>query len=163
MPKDNFLKPEWQHKPFRNYTILYDADLHRARFTRTPDGMRHGSFEFVAMVYTAEGEAVNSIIETAELNVSADRYRELLVSGLQMKEEIAIPGKGQLLFCASVCTTKRATRWAHWKSRRSDQTGRRCRERSGAVMRMIVSCKRNVLAPSLRDSGVNLWDPLSPR
>ena len=94
MPKDNFLKPEWQHKPFRNYTILYDADLHRARFTRTPDGMRHGSFEFVAMVYTAEGEAVNSIIETAELNVSADRYRELLVSGLQMKEEIAIPVKG---------------------------------------------------------------------
>jgi VWFA-related protein len=94
MPPDNFLKPEWQHKPFRNYTILYDADLHRARFTRTPDGMRHGSFEFVAIVYTADGEAVNSIIETAELNVTADRYRELLVSGLQMKEEIAIPVKG---------------------------------------------------------------------
>jgi VWFA-related protein len=94
MPPDNFLKPEWQHKPFRNYTILYDADLHRARFTRTPDGMRHGSFEFVAMVYTADGEAVNSIIETAQLNVSADRYRELLVTGLQMREEIAIPAKG---------------------------------------------------------------------
>ncbi len=94
MPQDNYLKPEWQHKPFRNYTILYDADLHRARFTRTPDGMRHGSFEFVAIVYTADGEAVNSIIETAQLNVTADRYRELLVSGLQMKEEIAIPVKG---------------------------------------------------------------------
>jgi VWFA-related protein len=94
MPPDNFLKPEWQHKPFRNYTIFYDADLHRARFTRTPDGMRHGSFEFVAIVYTADGEAVNSIIETASLNVTADRYRELLVSGLQMKEEIAIPVKG---------------------------------------------------------------------
>ncbi|MGD1062806.1 MAG: VWA domain-containing protein [Terracidiphilus sp.] len=94
MPPDNFLKPEWQHKPFRNYAISYDADLHRARFTRTPDGMRHGSFEFVAIVYTAEGEAVNSIIETAQLNVTADRYRELLVSGLPMKEEIAIPAKG---------------------------------------------------------------------
>jgi VWFA-related protein len=94
MPPDNYLTPEWQHKPFRDYTILYDADLHRARFTRTPDGMRHGSFEFVAIVYTADGESVNSIIETASLNVSADRYRELLVSGLQMKEEIAIPVKG---------------------------------------------------------------------
>jgi VWFA-related protein len=94
MPQDNFLKPEWQHKPFRNYTIFYDADLHRARFTRTPDRMRHGSFEFVAIVYTADGEAVNSIIETASLNVTPDRYRELLVSGLQMKEEIAIPVKG---------------------------------------------------------------------
>jgi VWFA-related protein len=94
MPPDNYLKPEWQHKPFRNYTIFYDADMHRIRFTRTPDGMRHGSFEFVAIVYTAEGEAVNSIIETASLNLTADRYRELLVSGLQMKEEIAIPVKG---------------------------------------------------------------------
>jgi len=94
MPPDNFLKPEWQHKPFRNYAIFYDADVHKVRFTRTPDGMRHGSFEFVAIVYTADGEAVNSIIETASLNVTAERYRELLVSGLQMKEEIAIPVKG---------------------------------------------------------------------
>ena len=94
MPQDNFLKPEWQHKPFRNYTILYDADLHRVRWTRTPDGMRHGTFEFVAIVYTAEGETVNSIIETAALNVTPEHYRELLVSGLQMKEEIAIPVKG---------------------------------------------------------------------
>jgi VWFA-related protein len=94
MPPDNFLKPEWQHKPFRDYTIFYEADLHRARFTRTPDGIRHGSFEFVAIVYTGDGEAVNSIIETATLNVSPERYRELLVSGLQMKEEIAIPVKG---------------------------------------------------------------------
>jgi hypothetical protein len=45
-------------------------------------------------VYTADGEAVNSIIETASLNLSPDRYRELLVSGLLMKEEVAIPVKG---------------------------------------------------------------------
>jgi VWFA-related protein len=94
LPQDNFLKPEWQHKPFRNYTIFYDADLHRARFTRTPDGLRHGAVEFVAVVYTSDGEVVNSIIETATLDVSPERYRELLVSGLQMKEEIAIPVKG---------------------------------------------------------------------
>jgi VWFA-related protein len=94
MPLDNFLKPEWQHKPFRSFAIFYDADMHKVRFTRTPDGMRHGSFEFVAIVYTADGEAVNSIIETASLDVTAERYRELLVSGLQMKEEIAIPAKG---------------------------------------------------------------------
>jgi VWFA-related protein len=94
MPQDNFLKPEWQHKPFRDYAIFYDADVHRVRFTRTPDGMRHGAIEFVAVVYTSDGEAVNSIIETAKLDVTAERYRELLVSGLQMKEEVAIPVKG---------------------------------------------------------------------
>jgi predicted RNA-binding protein with PIN domain len=94
MPQDNFLKPEWQHKPFRDFAIFYDADVHRVRFTRTPDGMRHGAIEFVAVVYTSDGEAVNSIIEKASLDVTAERYRELLVSGLQMKEVIAIPAKG---------------------------------------------------------------------
>ncbi len=95
MPQDNFLKPEWQHKPFRNYTIFYDADLHRARFTRTPDGMRHGSFEFVAIVYTADGEEVNSIIETAYAR--PDRRplpRTARLRAAYMKEEIAIPVKG---------------------------------------------------------------------
>jgi VWFA-related protein len=94
MPPDNYLKPEWQHKPFRNYTIFYDTDLHKVRFTRTPDGMRQASIEYVAVVYTGEGEEVNSIIATATLNLTPDRYRELLVSGLQSKEQIAIPVKG---------------------------------------------------------------------
>lgn len=93
-PQDNFLKPEWQHKPFRNYTIFYDADVHKIRFTRTPDGMRHGDLEFVAVVYTGDGQEVNSIIQTVEMNVTPDHYRELLVSGMHTKQQIAIPVKG---------------------------------------------------------------------
>lgn len=94
VPANNFLKPEWQHKPFRNYTIFYDADLHRVRFTRTPDGVRHGSVEFVAVVYSPDGEEVNSIEQNLTLDLGADRYRELLVSGLRTQSEIAIPAKG---------------------------------------------------------------------
>ncbi len=94
MPPDNFLKPEWEHKPFRNYTIFYGADVHRVRFTRTPDGLRHGSVEFVAVLYSADGELVNSIMTTLALDVTPDHYRELLVSGLHTKAEIAIPAKG---------------------------------------------------------------------
>ncbi|MGB8847841.1 MAG: VWA domain-containing protein, partial [Terracidiphilus sp.] len=94
IPENNFLKPEWQHKPFRNYTVFYDADVHKVRFTRTPDGIRHASIEFVAIVYTGDGEEVNSIIQTATLDMTADHYRELLVSGLHTKAEIAIPVKG---------------------------------------------------------------------
>ena len=94
MPADNFLKPEWQHKPFRNYTIFYDADLHRVRFARTADGVRHGSVEFVAVVFSPDGEQVNSIEQNLTLDLSAERYRELLVSGLHTQSEIAIPAKG---------------------------------------------------------------------
>lgn len=94
VPQNNFLKPEWQHKPFRNFVISYDADLHKVGFTRMPDGKRHASIEFVAVVYSGDGEAVNSITETATFDATPERYRELLVSGLQMKEEIAVPVKG---------------------------------------------------------------------
>lgn len=94
MPPDNFLKPEWQHKPFRNYTIFYDADVHRVRFARTPDGVRHGSVELVAVVYAPDGEQVNSIENNLTIDLTPDRYRELLVSGLHTKAEIAIPKKG---------------------------------------------------------------------
>lgn len=94
MPANNFLKPEWQHKPFRNYTLFYDTDIHRVHFTRTADGMRHGKVEFVAVVYSPDGVEVNSLTEMATLDVRPDHYRELLVSGLQVKESIAIPGKG---------------------------------------------------------------------
>jgi VWFA-related protein len=98
MPPDNFLKPEWRHKPFRNFTIFYDADVHRVRFTQTPDGMRHGSIEFVALVFTSDGEQVNSMDRTAQLDVTPNDYRELLVSGLQINEQIAVPVKGNFFF-----------------------------------------------------------------
>ncbi len=94
MPPGNFLAPEWQHKPFRNYAIVYNADVHRARFTRTADGVRHGTLEFAAIAYFADGEMVNSILKTISLDVTPEQYRELLVSGMEVKQEIAVPAKG---------------------------------------------------------------------
>ena len=94
MPTDNYLMPEWQHKPFRNYTIAFNADAHKIRLTQTPDGVRHGKVQFVTLVYTGDGQQVNSITTTLELAVRQDTYRELLVSGLHFKQQIAIPVKG---------------------------------------------------------------------
>ncbi len=113
MPQDNFLKPEWQHKPFRNYTVYYNADLHRVRFSRTPDGMRHGSIEFVAVVYTGDGETVNSIMKTDDPR--PDRRVDTVscsFSGLQKNEGDRRFLRRATSFCASACTTRRATRWA---------------------------------------------------
>ncbi len=94
MPPHNFLKPEWQHKPFRNYTIVFKADARRIRLTQTPEGTRHGAVEFATVVYSADGQQVNSLIMTASFDLTADEYRNLLASGLPAKEEIAIPVKG---------------------------------------------------------------------
>ncbi|MGB3628539.1 MAG: hypothetical protein WBA18_03520, partial [Terracidiphilus sp.] len=94
LPPDNYLKPEWQHKPFRNYTIVFDTDVHRVRVEQTADGRRHGKVDFVAIVYTTDGQMVNTIEQRASLDVSPDQYREMLVSGLRIKEQVAVPVKG---------------------------------------------------------------------
>ena len=94
LPPDSFMKAEWQHKPFRNVTILYDTDAHKIRFTQTPDGIRHGEVEFVGILYTGDGQIVNSIVQNAHLSIFPDKYREVLVSGLHVSAKIAVPVKG---------------------------------------------------------------------
>jgi VWFA-related protein len=94
LPPDNYLKPEWQHKPFRNYTVVFDTDIHRVRVEQTPDGLRHGKVDFVAIVYTTDGQMVNSTEQKASFDITQDQYREMLVSGIRIKQQIAVPVKG---------------------------------------------------------------------
>lgn len=93
-PSDNFLRPEWRNKPFRNYTLLFDADTRRMRLTRRPDGRWQGRVEFVAIVYDPTGAVVNTIEKTAILNLDGIAYRKALRDGLQALETIAVPVKG---------------------------------------------------------------------
>ena len=93
-PSDNFLRPEWRNKPFRNYTVLFDADTRQMRLTRAPDGRWQGRVEFVAIVYDPTGAVVNTLEKTAILNLDAIAYRKALRDGLQAVETIAVPAKG---------------------------------------------------------------------
>jgi len=94
VPQSNYLKPQWQHKPFRNTTILFHADAHKIRLTRTSDGLRHGSVDFVAVVYEPTGENVNAIAQTVNFDLTPAQYLQFLADGLKFKEEIAVPEKG---------------------------------------------------------------------
>jgi VWFA-related protein len=94
LPKDNYLRAPWQNKPFRNYNIRFRAEVLHMQTSRTPDGVRHGSVEFVAVVYDAEGTAVNSISRTISFDMGREAYLELLQRGLTAEEQIAVPVKG---------------------------------------------------------------------
>ncbi|MGO9338588.1 MAG: hypothetical protein ACLPY1_13895 [Terracidiphilus sp.] len=56
--------------------------------------MANDSVEFVTLVYSSTGTRVNSLISTAELNLSDARYRQLLATGLPARQQIAVPFKG---------------------------------------------------------------------
>jgi VWFA-related protein len=94
LPADNYLEAEYKGKPFRTYTVEIHADAHKLRLAQTEDGRRKGNVEFVTLVYDQTGRRVNSLLTTAELDVSEEHYRELLASGLTAKQEIAVPVKG---------------------------------------------------------------------
>ena len=95
LPPDNFLRPEWQHKPFRNYELAFRADAHRIKLTEGADGGWHGTVDFVAVVYDPTGAEVNSVEKTTALDLTADEYQEVLAHGLSMQEELAVPAEGE--------------------------------------------------------------------
>jgi VWFA-related protein len=93
LPKDNFLEPPYRGKPFRTYTVFIRADARALRLARTATGMRHGNIEFVTLVYDQLGNRVNSLLTTAEVNVTEEHYRQMLQGGLAAQQEIAVPVK----------------------------------------------------------------------
>ena len=94
LPQGNFLRPEFQKKPYRDYNILFGMDAHKLQITPTPQGIRQGQVQFVAVLYTDQGEVVNSTDADVTMNLSEKTYREMLQVGVQMPLTIAIPVKG---------------------------------------------------------------------
>jgi len=93
-PPDNYLSPDFKGKPFRIFTLLINADARQFRLTRSADGVHHGTVEFATVVYDQTGNHVNSLMSTVVLDVSDPHYRELLASGLPVRQQIAVPVKG---------------------------------------------------------------------
>jgi hypothetical protein len=93
-PANNHLEADFKGKPFRTFTVEIQADARALRLNREADGKRHGSVEFVTVVYDQLGNRVNSLITTAVLNLSEDSYRQLLTIGLTAEQQIAVPVKG---------------------------------------------------------------------
>src|ERR1019366_6428836 len=89
-PANNHLEADFKGKPFRTYTVNIHADARALKLNREADGLRHGSVEFVTVVYDQVGNRVNSLITTAELNLNDDSYRKLLTIGLPAEQQIAV-------------------------------------------------------------------------
>jgi VWFA-related protein len=94
MPADNYMKPDWQHKPFHTYNITFNVDASKLNLTQAPDGKRHGKIQFAAVLFTQDQQQVNSIARTASFAVTPDQYRRLLDAGLPARMGFAIPAKG---------------------------------------------------------------------
>jgi VWFA-related protein len=102
LPADNYLGANYRDKPFRTCTVQFQADARALRLSRTADGARHGTVEFVTVVYDQTGNPVNSQLTTAVLNLSEAHYRKMLADGLASRQEIAVPVKGNFFLRVGV-------------------------------------------------------------
>jgi VWFA-related protein len=94
LPAGNYMSADYKGKPFSLYTVHIQADARSFRFTPLANGFHHGTIEFVTLVFDQSGNQVNSLLTTAELNVSDAHYRQLLAHGLGAQQQIAVPVKG---------------------------------------------------------------------
>jgi len=94
LPPENYLRPAWAGKPFRDFDILYATDARKLALNQTPDGVRHGQVSYVAVLYSDQGDVVNSIITTLSLDLTPPTYRHLAQTGLPVTQRIAVPVKG---------------------------------------------------------------------
>ena len=95
LPKDNFLKGQWQHTPYRNYQIHYSIQPQDIQFASQRVDSYHGNIQFIAIVYDDGGNIVNSLVNTREVQVDAAGYGRIMQSsGLGVDETIAVPAKG---------------------------------------------------------------------
>ena len=96
LPPGNFLRDDFQKKPFRDYQLLFTVDPSRVAFSLMSDGTHFAQLELVAAVYNPEGEMLNSFLVTREITFDDVTYAKVLKGeiALTSNQAIAVPEKG---------------------------------------------------------------------
>jgi hypothetical protein len=81
--------------PYRRYSVWVGTNIKDFSLTTATDTVHHGSLEFEILLYNATGELLNAVRETARIDLSVEKYESLLQSGLEFRQDIDAPAKGQ--------------------------------------------------------------------
>jgi hypothetical protein len=92
--KGNIANPKLSG-PYERYVIYIAALASDFTFTPIDGGKRRLAVEFVTNVYNANGEVMNIARVRAARDVDNDQYNAILRGGLQFRQEISAPVKGQ--------------------------------------------------------------------
>ena len=73
---------------------MHHADPGSLNVTQSADGKRHVKLQFVTALYTPDGNMINSIESKISFDLTDAGYRKMLKDGLPVKQQIAVPVKG---------------------------------------------------------------------
>jgi hypothetical protein len=83
------------HGPFRRYSVSYAIEPSDITFLRASDGKIHAAFELVIFVFNPEGVLVNRLITQLHIAFPLDELRKSVAKGIQYRQEISAPAKGE--------------------------------------------------------------------
>jgi VWFA-related protein len=95
LPKNNQPSLKRMKPPYRRYSVWVGTNIKDFSLTTATDAVHHGSLEFEILLYNATGELLNAVRETARIDLSVEKYESLLQSGLEFRQDIDAPAKGQ--------------------------------------------------------------------
>lgn len=89
-PDAKLMKP-----PYRSYIVQFIIDLHSLQMAIDAQGAHHGAAELVALVYDRDGALVNSAEDRIAINLTADRFAQVLKQGAMTHFTVEAPVKGE--------------------------------------------------------------------
>jgi len=84
--------------PYQTYSVTFAADPKDIEFSPDAKGVRHISIEFVTFVYDADGGLIVSQGDKLAADISPEKYTAIRHSGVQYRQEISVPVKGEYFF-----------------------------------------------------------------
>ena len=98
LPSGSNADPKAMKPPYRHLTLNYNIDINGIQFDSSPDGSYHGQFEYAVIVYdNSDGKTVNSSVMAAKPSLPPGVYQSMLDSGANLRQEIAVPAKGDYI------------------------------------------------------------------
>jgi hypothetical protein len=83
------------HGPFRRYSVSYAIEPSDITFLRAPDGKIHAAFELVVFVFNPAGVLVNRLSTELHIASPLDELKKSVANGIQYRQEISAPAKGE--------------------------------------------------------------------
>jgi VWFA-related protein len=78
-------------RPVTRYSIGYEVDVAPLQLTPSNDGILHGTATLVAIVYDRDGNALNSVSNTLNINVPSAQYPQFMKQGINYREQLDLP------------------------------------------------------------------------
>jgi VWFA-related protein len=94
-PAPNNILSEKVHGPFRRYSVSYAIEPSDITFLRAPDGKIHAAFELVIFVFNPAGVLVNRLSTQLHIASPLDELKKNIANGIQYRQEISAPAKGE--------------------------------------------------------------------